>query len=246
MPTARGLLALALLFSAAILAGCSGDGKSRVTLLLFDDSASADSMRARYEKIARAVARDLKPGERVVVGRITGASLQDARLPVDVRVPSFNPLTQTTGSHEDAVQKARFSIKKSIKTLGRGRPSKCTDLFGAMELAEKVFRNAPADAQKRLVIVSDMIETCRANFRSHELDGEDVEGLIKELRKGGRLPALQGVRVWVAGATSTTKLPPGRVRDIEQFWLEYFKTAGAELRPGQYGPTLLGLSNGGR
>lgn len=237
----RTLAALAFaIVAVAVLAGCGGDKTQRMTLLLFDDSVSADSMQARYNDIAETVARDLQGGERVVVGRITDASMRDARLPVDVKVPAFNPLNQTTGSHRKAVEKVRSGIKSGVEKLSEGRPAKCTDIVGATELAQKVFRNAAPGAEKRLLVVSDMIETCGPDFRRRELDGAAADSLLKKLRGNDRLPDLEGVRVWVAGATSTTDLATSRVRSIETFWIRFFEATGAEIDPGHYGPTLMG------
>lgn len=239
----RTLVVLALAtFAVASLAGCSGGETPRVTLLLFDNSVSADSMRERYENIAEAATRDLQGGERVVMGRITDASMQDARLPVDMKMPAFNPLTQTTGSHRKAVEKVRSEIKSGVGALSGGEPSKCTDIIGAIELAQKVFRNAASGAEKRLLVVSDMIETCGANFRRRELDAGAIDSLLKELREQDRLPNLEGTRVWVAGATSTTALSAGRVRSIEKFWIRFFEATGAEIDSAHYGPTLMGWS----
>ena len=239
----KALLTLAFAaLAVASLTACSGGETQRVTLLLFDNSASADSMQARYDNVAETVTGDLQGGERVVVGRITDASMQDARLPVDMKMPAFNPLTQTTGSHSKAVEKVRSGIKSGVGALSGGEPSKCTDIIGALELAQKVFRNAPPGAEKRLLVVSDMIETCGPDFRRRKLDADAIGSLLKELREKGRLPDLEGIRVWVAGATSTTDLSAGRVRSIERFWIRFFEATGAEIDPGHYGPTLMGWS----
>jgi hypothetical protein len=230
------------LIMVVILIGCSQQENPHVTLSIFDTSASAssDSMRERYVDIMQDVSEDLHGGDRVMVTRITDASLQDARLPIDVNPPAFNPLTQTTSSHRNRMEEARSELKSGIPSLLNRSPSKCTDLFGAMEFAGKVLQNAPSDASKRLVIASDMIETCNADFRRRALNKEDIDALIEKLRTAGRLPDLKGVRVWVAGATATTKLDPGRIQSIENFWMRYFEAVGAEVNQARYGPTLLG------
>lgn len=241
--TARSLLGLILCLAAvATLVGCSQGENPRVTLLLFDTSvsASSDSMQNHYADVGRDVSEDLRGGDRVTAMRITDASLQDARLPIDVNPPTFNPLTQTTGSHRDKLEEARSKLKRGIPPLLDRSSSKCTDLFGAMEFAGKVFQNVPPDASNRLVIASDMIETCNTDFRRSALDKESIDGIIEELRAAGRLPDLGGVRVWVAGATATTELDPGRIQSIERFWMRYFEAVGAEVDQARYGPTLLG------
>lgn len=244
--TARSILALIFgLTAVVILTGCSRDENPQVTLSLFDTSvsASSDSMQERYADIMRDVSEGLRGGDRVMAVRITDASLQDARLPIDVNPPAFNPLTQTTSSHRDRMVKARSKLTSGIPSLLNRSPSECTDLFGAMEFAGKVFQNIPADASKRLVIASDMIETCSTDFRRRSLDGESIDGFIKKLRTAGRLPDLKEVRVWVAGATATTELDPARIQSIENFWMCYFEEVGAEVNQARYGPTLLGWND---
>jgi hypothetical protein len=235
----------ATLLAAVCLAGCGGSEPSRVTLVLFDDSGSATPMKERYGKIAESVTGDLREGERVVMGRITGASMRDARLPVDVGMPAFDPLTQTTASHRRAKEKARDQLRAEAESLVKeallkGQSSKCTDLVGSMKLAQKVFRNAPPGAEKRLLVVSDMIETCGPNFRRRAPNPETADSLFGQLREEGRFPDLSGTRVWVAGATSTTGLSPEHARSIEKFWLRFFRAAGAEIESSHYGPTLMG------
>jgi hypothetical protein len=243
-PTPTSVI-LTILLVVVCLTGCGGSGTSRVTLVLFDDSNSANPMKERYREIAKTVTESLGDGERVTVGRITGASMRDARLPVDVTVPDFNPLTQTTGAHRKAEKKARMRLQKESKSLIKkafldGTSSKCTDLIGSMNLAQKVFRNAASSAEKRLLVVSDMVETCGPNLRRRTLGSKAADSLFQRLREKGRFPDLEGVRVWVAGATSTTDLPPQRARSIEEFWIRFFRATGAEIKPSRYGPTLMG------
>jgi hypothetical protein len=45
--------------------------------------------------------------------------------------------------------------------------------------------------------------------------------------------------VWVAGAGGGT---PEKYLQIQDFWIEYFRAAGAELRPSRYGAGLMDFS----
>jgi len=236
------LVCLAVGCVAGSLIGCGGSNPPRVTLLLFDasGSASAAAMQERYARIAETVTSDLRGSDHVMAERITGASMQEARLQVNVQVPPFNPLHSNTIRHEQAMKETRAALKAGLPALLEGEPSKCTDLFGAFQLAGKVFQNAPTEARKRLVVVSDMVETCGSNFKQRSLDSASTSALIDAQRNAGRLPDLQDVHVWVAGATTTEKLSSERVQAIERFWLRYFEAAGADLTPARYGPTLLG------
>ncbi|WP_263788126.1 hypothetical protein [Salinibacter grassmerensis] len=233
------------LLAVAFLAGCGGPETERVTLVLFDDSNSAGPMKDRYGEVAETVTESLSDGERVVMGQITGASMRDARLPVDVKVPAFSPLTQTTGLHRKAKEEAQAQLQAQAKSLIEeallgGRSSKCTDLIGSMKIAQKVFRNAEPGAEKRLLVASDMVETCGPNLRRRALTTETADTLFQRLREKDRFPDLEGAHVWVAGATSTTDIPPERARSIEKFWIQFFRAAGAKIEPSHYGPTLMG------
>lgn len=63
---------------------------------------------------------------------------------------------------------------------------------GAIEQAQKTFRNAASEAGRRLLVASDMTET--SDLRRRELDADAVDRLLKELRARRRLPNLKGIR----------------------------------------------------
>jgi len=95
------------------------------------------------------------------------------------------------------------------------------------------------------VVFSDMIEQSgRYDFSGIPLDDEAVQRIIAKEREGKRLPKLDGVKVWVAGATASTGagLSSDRILQIQSFWLTYFKACGADLTKERYAPTLLGFS----
>jgi hypothetical protein len=233
-----------VLFTVALAAGCDGsDRNASLNMMLFDISGSTraiDGTRDRYTDVAEKVYTDLGGGDRFVADRISGASLQEARLELDVTIPTFDPVSQTTGGHRREKEEALATLETGVSSLLSGDLSKCTDILSALTLAAKVFQNASPEVRKRLVVVSDMVETCSVNFRRHSLDAEGIKAIIEEQRAEGRLPDLSGVEVYVAGAAATSKMPSSRVNAIQNFWVQYFEATGANLPPSRYGPTLFG------
>jgi hypothetical protein len=87
-----------------------------------------------------------------------------------------------------------------------------------------------------------MIEQSRRNDFSRELlTPARVQQIIERERSANRLPDLREVEVCVvgAGAARSGGITPERFLVIQEFWLQYFKAAGANLPKARYGSALL-------
>jgi hypothetical protein len=111
-----------------------------------------------------------------------------------------------------------------------------------MQLAEKAFQSRAGVAAKArlLILLSDMVEeSARYNFRKENLTPARITTLVEAERKAGHLPVLNGVQVWVSGAGGTV---PEKFVQIQNFWIQYFRAAGADLRKSRYGAGLMDFS----
>jgi len=232
--------ALILLVFAVGLAGCSNDERKRTTVLLFDVSGSVRSaeLETRYHALIDQIVTTAEPGDRVAGDRISAHSHAQARLALDQRIP---PPKNGENRHfyENRLEAARDSLRQQAEALLDAPAASCTDLLGAFDLTARMLRGSDA-AEKRLVVASDMVQTCgEVDFRRADLSEHGITALIERERAVGRLPDLSGVSVWVAGAGTDTTVAPARHRAIERFWQAYFAAAEAELAPERYAPTLL-------
>jgi hypothetical protein len=102
-----------------------------------------------------------------------------------------------------------------------------TDIFGALLLAQELFRSGPPGSRNVLILYSDMrhvtpildLETPRVI---------PVQSALKTAAQHGLVADLAGIAVYAAGTTT----PGRRVEEWEslrKFWMAYLEKAGAEL-----------------
>ncbi len=135
-----------------------------------------------------------------------------------------------------------MAVKQDARKLLESPSTPTTDLVGAMQLAEKAFQSRAGVAAKArlLILLSDMVEeSARYNFRQENLTPARITTLVEAERKVGHLPVLNGVQVWVSGAGGTA---PEKFVQIQDFWIQYFRAAGADLRKSRYGAGLMDFS----
>lgn len=257
--TAMALVALAALWH---LPGCrpkgggtpNRGGPAVAVFVLFDltgcikDPAIQKRYEQGFEDILTAL-QDLKSGAIVKGDKITHNTQATASYPIKGTLPAFSLMT----AHDvvqDQIKSASDTLRKQAKGLLQEKTKyPNTDLMNAFGLADKVFNGEECSTtrQKLLVVFSDMIEQSgHYNFVSIPLDDTAIQSIIAKERKSGQLPKLNGVKVWVAGATASTGagLSSNRIHQIQDFWLAYFKACGADLTADRYAPTLLGFALG--
>ena len=203
-------------------------------------------MRQAYAHNLRMVLSKLKPGDRLIVGYINSNSQAVLTLPVNIELPTYtdnwfdNPeigkreKRKTLQEIADTLRFVDLSVDSTI-TVGRNGADR-TDIIGSLRLTQRLFENYPDD-KKILVINSDMIEDDAGyRFDRNDLSNAKISGIIKELGHHGLIADLTGVKIYVAGATARTIK---RYDGITNFWLQYFKNAGAECSDRTYGAALV-------
>ena len=210
-----------------------------VVCVLFDLSQSAQNVRAGYRSDFEKLVGGLAGGELVLGAGITAHSLATGRFEIEKEVPKYSPFTDSRLTFRNKLQSAQTAVREAARGLLEGPATSTTDILGAMQLAEKAFQgDAATSARIRLLIVfSDMVEeSARYNFRKESLTPARISAMVEAERKAGRLPSLKGVQVWVSGAGGTV---PEKFLQIQDFWVQYFRAAGADLRKGRYGAGLM-------
>ncbi|MBL8234010.1 MAG: hypothetical protein JNL98_36275 [Bryobacterales bacterium] len=176
-------------------------------------------------------------------GDVIGADvLNRATVPLRVAVPAFNAVTSDSDYHEKKVLRpALAQANEQFGQLLATKPATKTEILNALSVAAKVFNGEEwrEAHRKALVIFSDMVEESDLyDFKTDRLDDRRIAAIIEAERVAGRLPALQGVRVWKAGSAAGA-IPEEKLRQIEKFWLQYFQAAGAVFPKERYAAAVL-------
>lgn len=224
--------------------------ETAVVFCLFDISGSTSSpvVRQRYMAEFEKLLDALEGGDAVIGDLITGNSLATATYPINVELPMKGALDNPL-MHERATDKKKAEARAQAEAfILNGQPAEASDLLNALYLAEKVLTGETHAHRpiKALVIFSDMIlQHGDYDFTGIDLTDERIKQIIADEQNAqGGLPELSGVRVWVVGAGAAPEggQEPGKLRQIEDFWRQYFAACGADLPSSHYGAALLNFS----
>lgn len=203
-----------------------------------------------YRKALGQIVASLQPGDRILVAGITSETAVEFNPLIDETLPSVPEERWLVDNHLIYEQRKRVVEQKTCEAIARialtlvsapewSESSKNTSVLTSLDLATKLF-DSPS-YQNVLVILSDMIEDSEDyNFERMPWDSKQIERIIATERshRGDRLPNLTGVTVYVAGATIDSSGSEGKrmrlQRQIEDFWLAYFKACNADASDSRY------------
>lgn len=221
-------------------------GATVVVLVDLSGSVRRPEMVQLYERSFDAVAQQLAPGDALLVAPVTAASEMTLDLPIRKEFPVSNPPNDNQRLAKRLRQQAATEARKLLPDLQNRfrswleKPHQKilhTDLFGSLNLAERLFASYPERPFKVLVIFSDMVQDSPScNFAHEHLSDQRCQALVKTLRSSRQLPDLGHVQVHVVGAAADNS---ARFHSIRNFWLAYFKAVGATLRPEDYGSAMV-------
>lgn len=199
----------------------------KVICVLFDLSESTRTARIRdaYLSDFKALLEKMLPGDGIVAGLITQSSVTELRLPINENFPPFHPNTnndlyvkgeaKVAQKELDRKKGAIYSAAQSLLAGPQERIMR-TDILSSLHVAERVFGSF-SQPRKILVIMSDMIEDSqRYNFEKERLSKSRIDTILKKEEQRGKVPNLNGVKVYVFGATAAN---PERFNEIQQFWV---------------------------
>jgi hypothetical protein len=221
------LLWMAVLFS--FLPSCShvDTAEPRTVIIFVDLSLSSLPERENYKRYIEKVASKLAPGDRVAVGKIIDLTIADFVPIADVAIPAFNFWTDNRTLHKKLVDEITSQLFANIDSVldSRGKIER-SEIINAFLISEQFLRKK--SGRKSLIILSDMLEcSSEYNFEREELTNDYVEKAIQSLRYKGRIPRLDHVEVWVAGAFAKTT---EKYFAVQTFWNRYIRETGADCR----------------
>ena len=245
-----GLIILgALLICASLNWSAEADTKTddssqrpRLIIILVDMSGSADQARRTVCKEAfEKIYKNLRQGDRIVVGTITSQSYIDFKPTVDEEIPKktvWDNRLQFERNLSNAKEKIRKEVNKLLSFKG-GSP--LTEILDSLNIADTIFHDEK-ERQKILVILSDMVQDSKEyKFDRDRITEEYISKVIRHRRENNLMPNLAGVKVYVAGASAADA---DTFRAVQTFWARYFTQSGADFSPHRYGHSLILFENG--
>lgn len=174
--------------------------------------------------------------DRIVIEAIRDKSALRATYGIREVFPVFSPFTENRLKYLKTFQELRARVKTKSQALLGLKGIKTTEIMSALMPAQQIFDAYPEYSRKILLILSDMLEESpNYNFAKRPPQANDINRIIANEKKNGRLPRLAGVKVYIAGAAGPST---GHMQKVKAFWLSYFKACGAQLADCNYGAGL--------
>lgn len=229
------VMALLLAVSVAV-AALPALGQTKTVVVLADLSDSTHKHRDDYVKYFKVILDHLHPGDTLLVSKIIKHPTASPEVAIGpLQLPAVSVLDNERIMRVRA-RRAATQALDAFAELVRQMDNE-TPILDVVAATPRLFAKFPAE-RKILVILSDMMEHTRAGpsfeSRSEPFNQARADALFERLRAQRRIPLLEGVRVYVAGARDADAR---RWAAVRSFWLRYWQTARAELI--DYGQALL-------
>jgi hypothetical protein len=221
-----------VLFAALLASIQSVSAQTRVNLVVVPDltasvaSANGLDHKSEMDRNIAAVSKllaALPAGSRITVLGVTDHSFSQPYVLLSARIDPDE------GYFKERVKSARAQLvqawqKRSSSLVSRFQQ---TDLLGALVVSGQVFQSEPG-TRNVLVVLSDMRhETPGLNFAKPALLPK--ERVLHQVERARLVANLKGVEVYVLGVDGAGK-SVAYWDSLREFWLAYFREAGAELR----------------
>jgi len=214
----------------------------RLIIILVDMSGSTEQVRPTVCKEAfEKIYKNLRQGDRVVVGTITSRSYIEFKPTVDEEIPK-KTIWDNRLQFERKLTNCKEKIRKETnKLLSQERGTLLTEILDSLNIADTIFHDEK-ERQKILVILSDMIEDSNEyNFDKDKITDEYINNIIRARQNNKLMPNFTGVKVYVAGASADDS---NKFRAVQTFWARYLTKSGADFSPHRYGHSLINFENG--
>lgn len=166
--------------------------------------------------------------DRIVIIPITGQSKTNTKIISDVYIPKKGLIDSKSKYRLQTVPVKKKFRNDIIEAFSEPILANNTEILSAIEVAEHLFKGIEAK-RKILVILSDMIEESEYyNFKENTVYSQQI---IEKERSAGRMPVLDGVKVYVSGASAETDK---KFDEVREFWMSYFEKTGASLPEHNY------------
>ncbi len=205
----------------------------RVHIILIDNTGSiTDLDRGLYRDAAMAELKTAKPGDRLVVAKISDAKLGGFRAAEDALMPISGKHYDDLAKGKKALASATTAVEALIVPVNGGKETRILDVISAVQplITEATGRKQ----QVRLLMLTDAVEeTQEVNMATSTVDDAWTNKVMATRQRANLLPRLHGIEVYMVGCGGRTAT---QVKGIEAFWTRYWSTTGAQLK--FYGRTV--------
>ncbi|MDB4895309.1 MAG: hypothetical protein JWN15_1571 [Firmicutes bacterium] len=233
----QAVLLTLVLGLATLLAGCGTPAATmqpRIVITLLDVSGSTAAVRDNYLAEVKQIVDNVPAGARLVVLPVSSRSLTSPAL-LDISFPENTWWKTNSFTYGREVKRLRQQAMETVSTPHNQDPGRngTAIIDSLVQVQEYLKPYAPGSGA--LYIISDMVEQSDL-LDLYDLDGTAIQSALAKVSKSGRMPALRGAAVDVAGLEASGHLPSDRVMAIRSFWEHLFQTADARLV--RYSPAL--------
>jgi len=216
------LLALSL----SLLSGCSEEATlpPRTIMLFIDMSLSTIKDRENYKNYMGLVVRKLRPSDKLTVCKIIDLTIADFTPIYQTEIPKFDFWKDNRTLHDKLVQQIHQNLIVAVDSVLDSRERIAnSEIINSFLICEQYMRNKTG--RKTMILLSDMLEcSSEVNFEKERISADYVERAIRTLKAKGRLPKLNGLEVWVAGAYAKNT---EQYFAVQGFWNRFIEEAGA-------------------
>jgi hypothetical protein len=220
-----------VLFALLIFASAAFGTESVIAVVDFSGSSkekdykNIDEFQKNLKAVEPLIMR-LKAGSDFSVIGITESSFSRPYILMNKR------LGDDPGYFNEKLQAGKQLLIQEWRNIGKDlRPdATASGIFGAIALSAYSFQTKSSNS-KILILLSDMRQ-CSGMFDFEKMSTLEAS-LINKVEKEISLPNLTGVHVYVIGAHTIGK-DHRYYKSLKQFWQEYFKKSGADLKTFTY------------
>jgi hypothetical protein len=208
----------------------------RVIVVMVDMSGSTNKARRTvYRNAFDKIYKNLRQGDRIVVGTITSHSFIDFKPVVDAEFPK-QTIWDNRLQYEQKLAKTKKNVRDSVeRLLSRKRGTPYTEILNSLNVVDTLLHKEKR--KKILVILSDMLQDSKQyKFERYKISNKYIANVIRNQKRQNLIPNLADVKVYVAGASAPNSK---KFRDIQKFWARYFTESKADFSPHRYGHSLL-------
>lgn len=230
------MMTAAAMIAGAVATGCNhaAPKESRHVMIFIDMSLSTLPDRDNYKKYIERIVSKLEEGDRLTVCKIIDLTIADFTPIFDITFPSFSMWNDNRTQYDKSLREITRSLIATVDSVLSSRVKmQKSEIVNSFLICDQI-KNGKA-SRKSLIIISDMQESSSEfDFDKDQLTSQYLDGAIATLRSKHRIPRLEGVEVWMAGAYSKDT---EKFFAVQEFWKRYVTATGATLR--SYSHTLL-------
>ncbi|MEV4547223.1 vWA domain-containing protein [Nonomuraea wenchangensis] len=226
----RGMLAAALLVTAAGAAGCGTEARSLCGVVV-DSTTYADPATSRADVTSKlpAFAQNCDwMAFAAVTGSSESSTCRQDPLPI-AATRAENPNENPVVEERVRAHRVQQALPRAMRLFDCPTEGEGSDVLGALRYAVKqLAAQRRPDLPHELVVFSDLINN-RGDLDIGRLDLSEAarKRKIDELRAAHLLPDMSGYAVTVHGFLRRKTSSPDRFPLLESFWREAFEAAGA-------------------